>query len=522
MASCNSTSLSSLKYSRNFLQYPSPDCGMETCYYGRDCQMMEIEMGDYQIRSQSSPIRTWNRRSGTWCEIGNTESPPGISTATIRFYEPCAPGIPLPYHLGKCDWRTIINHGLCQSTGDLLNGWSDYVEVVSLRSTSINGGRRAAYDGADDARTLTITADILARMMIGPMQFSEVSLADQCTPADLSGDSAAFGCNVGCGDSACGCQEACDDGTRTMYFGLSCAGGESALVSYTTDGGETVKTLVLPTPAASGGVATTYPKVAVCGSTLYCLAYENPVSLFAIELDSNGAPSGSWTEIAVLGSGIPGDLVCDNDVLHILVSDAAGSSYYTLDFNRDPAEGPREYFDAVNMTEMAACNNTIIVGGASGALEISNDGGATWSGHPVPETLVDDIASIKISGIYTWVTTVTGEVYRTSDDGYTWRQVNIPGISSGVPVMSQFNGEEIGWMWGAGTPKSTWFGGLNGTDWTSRKPRILAFPTDLTVSGLWIPTCADEILSANTALVMGQNANGETMGYIGRSAISGC
>lgn len=521
MPACNVSQIATLAGSRNFLQYPDPSvCGMQTCFYGDECQKMQVTLGDRPIRSSANIIRTWERRRRQWCEIARTETPPGTPTATIDFYELCLPGIPLAYRLEDCQWGVLINHGTCYGASDPVNGWSQYTEYLRLTTTGRNGGRRTSYDGAGDALSLSLTADVDIHNIYGPMQFSEIPISMECDNPSLRADSVTFGCNVGCGNSYCGCAEACDDGTYTFYYGLSCVGGTQNLLSYSTDGGETIKTCMIPLPATSGGVLTELPKVAVCNNKLYVLAYQDPVSLFAINLDVHGAPTGSWTELAVLGQGKPGEIICDDDRVHILVT-GTDSYYYTLDFNRDPNDGPRHTWEAVEMSTMIACGRTIMVGGANTALEISIDTGKTWSQHSVPANATGIIESIQFSGIYTFITTSDGQVYRTND-GTTWRQIVIPGVTAGSLAGVRFGGENEGWAWNGTSIFNTWLGGLNGPEWTNGAPRILGWPTTFTPTSIVTPDCANTRLRGNSVMIMGTRADGSAMALLGRALESGC
>ena len=122
---------------------------------------MEVDGVTRNVRNAGTPIRTWNRRRRTYCTIGTTETPPDNPQVTLRFYEACGRGLPLPHTLGDCRVRVINNYGLCKSSGTLTTGWSSYAEVLDLNILSENRGRRSSYDGADDALTDEITAELL-------------------------------------------------------------------------------------------------------------------------------------------------------------------------------------------------------------------------------------------------------------------------------------------------------------------------------------------------------------------------
>lgn len=525
MASCNTSEILTLGAVRSYLQIPNPkSCGRQTVYMGKDCQFMEIDGVTRNVRNAGTPVRTWNRRTKSYCTIATTTTPPDNPQITMRFYEPCDKGIPLSHTLGECRLRVINNVGLCRASGSVMDSWSSYSEVLDVQILSENRGRRSSYDGADDALTNEITAELLNLFDVGPMTFSAINLTNAtCPTPTLTFNSATFGCQTGCGNSSCGCSASCDDGTQTIYVAASCNGGTAQYLAYSTNGGESLAAfLVVPDPGV--GTPTANPIVAVLGSTLYMLVNENPTSLVAIDLDAYGNPTGSFTTVATLAegaltTGVPAALIVDGDTLHMLVQDTAnGSRFYTLSSSEDPSDGPRNTFAvAANAQHLAACGNDIIVGGNTGALFISTNGGSTWTTVTGPNTA--NVATVAYSDRY-WVTYADGTMYTSSDSGATWTQVSPHGRSGNINAL-KFWGDDVGWFVDSGSsPMSTWLGGINNKEWTRSSNRIANVPTAFVGSDIVIPTCAASHLAANTALLVGTLA-GANVAYIGRAPVTG-
>lgn len=528
MTTCTNVEVRKLGSTRNFLQIPdAKTCGRRTLYYGKDCQHMEIDGVTREVRAASSPIRTWNRYRQEYCTIGNQESPPDIQTLTIRFYEPCDEGIPLSHTLGLCRVRAVINHGLCRTPADATD-FSYYSEVYDLNILSEARGRRTSYDGADDVLTNEITAELINLYDVGPMYFTPIDLQnDACATGTVTADNAAFGCTVGCGGTSCGCNHPCDDGTQTIYVPAACDGGTGSqyLLTYTSGGDEFMATYLLPSP--SSGSVTPYPKLTVVGNRIYMLAYEMPASLWYIDLDERGVPTGPWTEVATLVNDtdtatIPAAISSENGVVHVLVSAATGAQYFSYGDNISPTSGPRRVFPATaNVRNMSTCGSTIAVVGDDGYMEVSLNEGGAWSLVTTPTT--EDLFAVEVSDTTWWIGGTNNQRWYSTDQGANWTRSYLPG-STGTVSDIAFAGEDIGWTVNQVLkPFSTWLGGVNDSEWVNRDSRIVNFPDNVLPTKVILPECASGHLLSNTALIFGKQGGltGPDVLYVGRGKVSG-
>lgn len=521
MSGCKTNEIATTKQSRNYIQFPDPvSCGRKLAYYGVDCQWMQVGEFTRTVRNSATPIYTWNRRTNSYCAIASTSSPPENPQITVDFYDGCDQGLPLSHALGECRLRIIINHGICGVGGAL--GFGRYAEVFDVLPLSEARSRRTSYDGADEPLSSSWTMEVINQYDISTMVFSQVNLSNSvCAAPALDFNDATFGCQTGCGQSSCGCTDSCDDGTMSMYFGASCPGGTAQYVAYTVNGGSSLAASPLILPAPASGVATQYPKTAVIGDTLYVLAYEEPPTLFSVSLDSNGLPTGAISQVATLGTtGVPGSLIADGDTLHILVEDATnGSRYYTLSGNQSPSDGPVQTFAASEqVTEIASCGDSMIMGGAGGTIKVSSDGGSTWTSVASPSSA--NVTAVGVSDRL-WVAFDDGSVYTSSNNGSSWTQSKPSGLSGNAKQIA-FAGDDIGWIVDSySTPMSTWLGGINSNEWSRADNRLQGIPAGFTPEKVITPDCAGSNLVANTALLIGTDASGNPVAYIGRSKVTG-
>lgn len=521
---------------RNFIQVPNQrGCGKDTIYYGKNSQMMEVDAVQQDYRAQSQPIRTWNRYTENYNTIGNQQQPPDAQTFTLRFYETCDVGVPLPHYLRDCRVRVVNNHGLCKTSSDVAGGWSHYQEVVDGIVLSENRGKRSSYDGADDSLVDELTLELLNIYDAGTMYFSPVPLAGAAITGSVcavpTANDVAFDCSNGCGDSRCGCKTTCNDGTNTFYIPMGCTGSTTQnYLYYTRDGGEHGVVMTLPVPA--DGDASPHPKATVLNGRLYVLSYQAPPTLYSIALDAHGVPSGGWTEIATLGgdtaTGIPGALVAENGVLHILVQDTAnGSRFYSLGDGFRPSDGERFTFDEdATVRSLTVCGDDLYAVGDAAYIQHSADGGASWSTVAPPAVagvaITVNLHKVVVVGINVWITGENGHVWRSSDEGVSWERVFVGSTSTTITDLT-FNGDNVGWLiHGVASiaPYGTVLGGENDEDWLNTSPRIAAWPTGVIPAKAFVPPCATGPKAVNTVAIAANNGTIDQI-YIGRGRISG-
>ena len=526
MTACTEAQLRKFEHSRNFLNVPALDggCGTQTIYYGRDCQLMEITGAQRNVRNASSPLRTWNRRSREFCNVGNTVSAPDIPSGTLRFYEMCGTGIPLPHMLGRCDFNAVINHGLCKTQGDICD-FGDYAEVYRLNMLSENRGRRTSFDGTDEALVDELNVEFLDVYDVTRMEFTDV-LAEEREAGNITADSFAsdihFICESGCGTANCGCTESCNDGTQAYFIGIGSETGTSQ-VAYSLDGG--VTTTILDVPQNAPSIGDNFTAVAVFNGNLYVLANSDPAELFSIPLDDNNEPIGTTftsVNIYTATSDSVALKVCGNDDTMGILTD---EGFYTLS-NTD--DGSTAHLVNPNVADpfngFDCCGSTVVVVGSNGVIHRSVDTGNSFA--PVTAPNGDDFFRVSVFSADTfWVTTNTGLVWRTTDAGENWDQIRPSGVEFGQNTYITFANQNIGYVLGntgqaENSLYSTWLGGLSDDVWCNGTNRLGSYP-DLNALDVVVPECADANLTANTVAVLGRYVGGtEAAALIGRPQIT--
>lgn len=523
MANCGENDIRTLEQTRNFLQIPAFDgrCGTQVIYYGGDCQFMQLTGAQRNVRNASSPLRSWNRRTRTFCNIGNSIAPPDIPSGTLEFYEGCGAGIPLPHILGDCDIWAVVNHGLCRSEGDICD-FEDYAEVYRLNVLNEARNRRTSYDGNADPLTNTLNVEFLDVLDVTKIDFVDV-LAEEAAAGNISTASIAtkaeFACESGCGQTVCGCSESCNDGTQIFYIGIGSTADVSQ-VAWSVDGA-TVQLSDLPQDVAGfqGAVA-----VRIFNGRLYVLAYNNPARFMSTDIDENGNISGVWdviNEYDVADFGALRELqVCGNGDTMVVLGSAGA---YLFGAGED---GLTEYLDdpTDTLSDVDCCGNTVVVVGEGSQIYRSTDGGRNYAVVPAPEAA--DFRSVTVESSNTfWVGTGggTGNVWRTTDAGTTWIQIQPQNDTTLVGIRAiDFVDSNIGWIIDQTNSRlySTWLGGLSEDVWCNGSNRIGDFPAGFTIArGVALPDCSSSWLRSNSLMVLGRD-NGLASALIGKPQIS--
>ena len=536
--------------SRSYLQiWNAGTCAREIRFYGCGCQMMEVKQLQRDIRGALTPRYTWNRYGRELCQIGGVRQPPSKGRAVLRFLEQCSVGIPYPLLMADdtCHGRAVINHGQCNDgIVGVLEAWSGYVEVIDFTVRRMESETRASASGVEAVRVIELLVDTERVFYQSAMSFSALAFARECGSAGSPTDGGSaqacditFGVKRGCGSSRCGCVDACDDGTQTVYVPYICeAAGENRLW-FSVGGGAgssagVTGSVLMPRPVPLEPVLSPCPKVVATSSNLYILGGGSPVELYEVPLDDAGMPiEAEAVRLAVLGAegdgGEPSALAVSGGTVYALVKLATGSALYVHGGSGDAAAGPVHTFNELNDHDhMAVCGNEIVVGGDGthatfdvDHLARSIDGGKTFTRIESPAPGVA-VAGIEKVGDRLWVSFADGSLFWLG--GNSWHAVSMGATSGGTGSGEMaFANPAVGWVGGGdGTaPMSTWLGGDVGGLWTNRAPRISSWPKGATVQALAVPTAAAETLAANTLAVLATDASGAQTVLVGRAAVAG-
>lgn len=178
------------------------------------------------------------------------------------------------------------------------------------------------------------------------------------------------------------------------------------------------------------------------------------------------------------------------DQLNVVVVDESGQVYRSTDSGVTwiPTVSKPEDFATVEDIHFTSPDNGYVTGQGfgNGALYRTTNGGTTWT--PVPDILGAYIA-VDVEGTNIWAANVTGLFFRSTDNGTSWIQGELPGFSHQVKDMDFFD-ESTGYAVGMyGEAFRSINGGLT---WEALPtPNTVDDFTDIFLSGadeLWLST----------------------------------
>lgn len=542
MASCDNSEVLTTKQTRSMIAHRSNDgaCGWTLRKYGNNCQLLEVDSDTVNVRGNITEQRAWSYNGEDDCLVGETEDPPATPEITFRLIDQCGDGkIPFAETLNRCRVYLINNYGVCGET--TLKSWSGSQRIWCVDITTKSGGLQSSNTRQDQTIATEITGRVQDRYTVSTVNWSQITNLGTLT-CDANGTKAFceahFGCRKGCGQSSCGCLQACDNGTGTIYVPGLCVGSNFQSLWFSTDGGSSFKESMLPVAACDltgdGTNETTpvtdqCPKMCESNGYIYMLAYAQPPVLMRSAINDYGTPDG-WTQIACLdngsGAGAPSAICCDSNYVHSLVNDPInGSSYYRFGGNTDPSSPIRLFDVAANMSGLTCCGGTLYVYGDNGALEVSRDSGITWSTVVVPAeaSAAQSITSVDFSGDYLKLTTSDGGMFYSNDDGFSWSSIAIA-VSTGAGITSSsFDSSGLGWLTSDGqAPFSTWLlGGIDADWWCNSTPRNKGWLSNVTPTHISMASCSEDWLKANAAIAVGTDTNtNESVLMIGKPQVA--
>lgn len=388
----------------------------------------------------------------------------------------------LKFFKDDCPFDLHIHFGSCQNPSDF-DQFDKAIILTDVRPTSFSTEALMTLASGDKA-LIQESIDVSAREMIEliNLQYSEVASTVTVDGGFVKGIVAdTKTCGGACATSSDGCQ---------VQFAVTSDG----FLYYSQDGGLTwaaqevididVETTSIPIDLMFVGESL----VIVTDDDLLYVADRDSFLL--------SPSSATWDVLDVSGSiaasaadGLYNDGVIVGDAGVVL----------GLNIYKEVTVLHNGNVTSENLSSVDVSFNTILAGGANGALIYSSNDGETWSLVTSPTS--DDITSVLVKNNKNWIIgTATGELWCTDNEGLTWTAASYPGsttattpITSLVSPMSHI----VYMLQGNRVIRSV----NGGHSWktepsNSKKP----FPTITKAS---IIACADNI---NTLTVVGTNA----------------
>lgn len=499
----NKDEIQTAQHKRIYVQWGGAKPGQAVRYAGEDGQYMVLEGVSNPESGGTDPI--WAPDPDNikrYKLVGTSASPPEMPTATLLLRE--KHGV-LPKQLTYigCPFNIYEVSGQCKNLGDFLHGWTDYVQVYS--GAVIGGkdlGSRTAWDSDDaieDSLELTLT-DIYP---VGVLNFG-IAAGSQI---DLEVVDVVYQSTVECGD--CGPYREPND--RIYWLTVSSEGspGLPAELIYTTDGGATFGQMNID--GMDG--ATSPVGLDIVGDYLVVIGGETTPTYYYSKINDNSGVPGTWTSVTsgFDATNVPNDtyvksarnvfFACDNGYIYKASSVTSGVTAV--------ASGSAT---AENLMRIDGdYDQTLVAGGANGALIMSDDGGRIWAAVPTSPAGTDTIQALGVKNKYEfWIGTDAGEVHYTLDGGNNWTQLTFAESGNGQVYDIVWLNSDVGFiLYTDATPTAgiltTWNGGADWLD--TAEPRILNWPTFTRANRIAYPHTHASI-AVNSVAIAGLSAGG--------------
>lgn len=308
--------------------------------------------------------------------------------------------------LDDCSSDLHLHFGLCEDPTDFTK-YSKALVFEDVRVTSYGTDPLVALQSADRG-IIQETVDISAAGMIEivPLTYSEIGSAVT--------DDGPFvklivhdrrNCGTDCDEASDGCQRwfgVTDDG---VLYGTEDGGTTWVQDEITTDGGVTP---IADTPndlVASGD----YLVVSTVEGNVYNISWkewfdDTTTSWDVVALDFNAMDTFFGRIYAVGDTG----------------------TVYSVTRLADATTLLNGSLTSENFNDVDVLSNSILVGGANGALVYSDNSGNTWTSVSAPTA--DAISSVLMKSERNWlIGTATGQVWCTDNSGSSWTRVQFPG-----------------------------------------------------------------------------------------------
>lgn len=479
---------------RLFFQDGGPFPTNLTKFAGVETQYMVLEGVTRPISGGIEPIRVYDpNRPKRFKNVGRKTTAPDFPTATLRILEKRGA---LPFQLGdlSCPNNLYLPNGACTDPSDFLNGWNDFVEIVSYaEATEVDEGDRMAWEDdsqAEDSVSLTLET----KYAIGKLGFG----AEASTEISREVIDVVYGSLLQCGD--CG---PADDGTKRIYAVATSSGAGSpglpAEVIYSVDGAQNWAQINI----TSFGATEAPLAIDIVGDKLVVLGDD---AYYWATINKNTGVPGAFTKVTtgIVAANTPLDMYVLGSKIFI---SAAGGYVYRVD---NVASGATVVSAADATTSdllriHGDGGETIVAVGANSDVVVSTNRGATW-GTTVSEPSaipLNNVALFVKSATHWWVGTgSSGRLYYTLDGGEIWTHVPFTGAGAGNIRDIVFATDEVGYfVHDDNTPTgylwTTWNGGASWVRSDGGTPRLLNWPVIDRVNRIAVPNAHPQTDSNN-------------------------
>ncbi len=387
----------------------------------------------------------------------------------------------------KFNMQAVI--AACERPDDF-SKWTAKILFSGTRLTSFSVGALNALSGDDNAtvdETGTLTFDAWDRILAITLGETAGSIVVAEALDGLYSDVVSCG---ECGSVSDGCQ-------KVYWLTVASPGspGLSSQIVYSLDGGNTWATLDIN---ALGGLSGNRFAIVSDRLVVVSQAYGGHVHELVTEVDAGLANWAGVTTGYVAGKSPRAIYSKSTNETYIA---ASGGYIYLLP---DPTLGVTVLSDGSvstqNLNDIHGYGQTVVAVGASNAIQVSTNGGETWTLVVGPTPAVNLTAVWCMSSLIWFVGTGNGRLYYTTNGGTTWTQITLGTLS--VVNDIKFADDVVGYMavevGGAARVYRTTDGGHT---WYYTTPAISGLPTALRINA--VAPCGDNALSVGGIKTVG-------------------
>lgn len=312
-----------------------------------------------------------------------------------------------------CPFDLSVHYGSCKDPTDYNGGWDKILHFEKSQFTNRSTDDLSALDSGERA-PIQLTGDVTGRKF---WEVDPITLAEKAgTEVTLEVIDVQVADFIACGE--CGYES--DGNKRIFVLARGPSAGSPNLSSellLSTDAGQTWTQYDIDTLTAGNlpsGLEVQSPYAIVIGVTDLSMQYA-----LLTDLDAWTANAGNFAQA-------PND-IWGHSVSQIWVCCEGGYIYFFDVPTESIADAEIQSDGTVTAQGLnsihGADGRNVLCGGDSGALVVTNNGGATWALSPTTPT-ADNILTVWMRTPFSWlIGDDAGALYYTNDAGDTWTQI---------------------------------------------------------------------------------------------------
>jgi len=378
----------------------------------------------------------------------------------------------------NCEFDVQAHLGRCVNPQDYDNNWDEIIIFEQARITSYSVENFGALQSGDRDvanETVEVSAERIHRIV-------KIDIGDVAPATDSLSSVAVYGrreCTV------------CDEELGVTGCETIVAGSATANNLYFTDDGWGTSGSTVVTTAAGAITA-----VGVAGLNVVA---GSGTSVHVADISDIVIAAESWASISV---GNTVSAITVQSPAAVWIGDAAGN---ISKLNQLTIESTLPVFtalqvNAIDYSDVAGSDATLLAVGASNSVAYSTDGGGTWISIVGPAVGVALLAAKALTPRIWLVGDANGDLWYTSNRGAAWTEITLSGSPTAITDIA-FVSPSVGYLLADGASGSFIYRTTNGgNSWKLLPDNATALPTHTSLSDLAV--CGNH---ANLFYAVGDN-----------------